>query len=232
MGSLLNFVAVTIVLFLTTGCATAIKYEHDSSLYRKDKPHNLTAVVDIFQDFRTQDEHDGTFSTTKDYCYTQDKNFSKDIGKQVSTALATHLKRSKVFKKVEVKDLPDFKESDPAIYQTLAASGADIAIYGDLHHFYGYRSGKSSATMASMFGLAGVLTEAFANKKVVGGRATIGDAKIVDVKNQKVLWQGDVDHDYDKKDTFYSEAPLYAISALKQTNDKFVRNIDEVIEKE
>lgn len=228
MKNVWNLIAVTALMLVASGCAIPIKYGYDKTLYHREAPHALTAVVDVAQDLRTQDEHDGTFSTTKDYMYTQDKIFKKEIGMQVSKALVEHLKKAKVFTKVEVKDLSDFKE-DPSVYESLSATGADIAIFGDLHHFYGFRSGKSSSMTASMFGLVGVLTEAMANKKVVGGRAMIGDAKVVDIKNQKVLWQGDIDHDFEDKDTFYGEAPGYAIEALKKANDKFVQTIDEAL---
>ena len=212
-----------------TGCATAVQYGYDSTLYSKKAPHELQALIKPFQDLRTPDEHDGTFSATKDYFYTQDKIFKKDIGAQVTKAVKKHLEKAKVFKKVEIRELNGAAD-DPKILEELKDSGFDILISGDLHHFYGYQSGKISSRTASMFGLAGYLTEAMANKKIIGGRASLGDVKVIDVKAGKILWQGNIDYDYEKKITFYLDPQTYAIEALKMVDDKLVRQVDQAIE--
>ena len=213
-----------------SGCATSINYGFDSKMYKREKPHAMTALVDEFQDLRTQDEHDGTFSATKDYLYTEDKQFNKNIGDQVTDTVVKHLRNAHLFNTVTKKDIPNFADGDIEAMQNIAKQGYDILVMGDLHHFYGYRSGKNAAMMGALFGLAGTLTEAVANKKTVGGRATLGDVKIVDLKNQKVLWQGNINYDFEKRDTFYSEPPGYAIEALKKVNEQLVQKIDELIQ--
>ena len=144
-----------------------------------------------------------------------------------------HLDKTNLFKSVKSKDIGEFSIENGKLIDGLINEGYDILILADLYHFYGYQSGKASSnTAAFLFGAAGVLVEAMANKKIVGGRAALGDLKIVDLKNKKILWEGDLNYDFERKDTFYNGAQSYAIEALKQVNDKLAIQINEVLNNE
>ncbi len=211
---------------MTAGCAAPIKYGFDKDFYRREEPNNLKAVVDLFQDLRTEDEHDGTFSATKRFLYTKDKSFKKNIGQQVSDALVKHLQKAKMFDEVAFKNFDDDTFNSPDKMSALNAEGYDIALQGDLYHFYGYRSG---AGVAALFGLAGIMTEALVNHKAVGGRAAYGEVKFIDLNAKQVLWEGNFSYDYEDKVIFYGEPPSYAIMALKEINDQLTEKLDGVI---
>lgn len=220
-----------LVLFvtLTSGCAAQLTYGYDKTLYKRPQKTSLSAVVRSIHDLRTEDEQKGTFSTTDGYLYTSDDLFKKDIGKQATAALVKHIEKANIFTAVVSKQLENFSLENAAEIEKLVQEGFDILILGDLYHLYGYQSG--TAGPAVLFGLTGVLLEAMANKKVVGGRASLGDVKIIDLRKKEVLWEGDVDHDFERKDTFYDGPPAYAIEALKQANDKLVKTIGETVGK-
>ena len=219
-----------LVLFVTliaTGCAAPIRYGFDKNLYRRAEPKSLTAVVDLFQDLRMEDERDGTFSATKRYLYTKDKLFKKNIDRQVSDALVKHLQKARMFEEVAFQDFDDDLFESPEKMAALKAQGFDVAIQGDLYHFYGYRSGAGAA---AFFGLAGILTEALVNHKVVGGRAAYGEVKFVDLNSASSVWQGNFSYDYEDRVVFYGEPPSYAIQALKEINDQLTKKLDEVVD--
>ncbi len=211
------------------GCATKIHYGLEKSLYQRPEKTKLVAALDQIQDLRTEEEHDGTFSLTKGYDYSKDSAFKKDISAQVTDITAKHLRHANIFSAVEVQELVNFSVEDQAQVDALLAQGIDIVIQADLHHFYGYQSGAKSAAMSSFFGLAGVMTEALVNKKLVGGRATLGDVKIFDLDSKSLLWQGDLDYEFEEKDTFYDGGPMYAIQALKKVNEKLAQQVSEVV---
>jgi hypothetical protein len=73
LGCFVLLLAVT-----TAGCGVPIKYGFDKSMYRRAEPKNLTAVVDLFQDLRTEDEHNGT----------EVDRSEDEVGDPVSDALA------------------------------------------------------------------------------------------------------------------------------------------------
>ena len=224
-----KFQLVNLVVFLaiiTTGCGVPIKYGFDKSLYRRAEPKNLKAVIDLFQDLRTEDEHDGTFSATKKYLYTKDKLFKKNIDQQVSDALIKHLQKAKMFDEVVFQDFDDDLFESPGKISALKAQGFDVAIQGDLYHLYGYRS---SSGVASFFGLAGLMIEALINHKVVGGRAAYGEVKFIDLNSGLGVWQGNFSYDYEDRVIFYGEPPSYAIKALKEINDQLTQKLDEVV---
>ena len=223
----LRFICLTLLLaMVTSGCGAPIKYGFDKSLYRRAEPHSLKAAVDLFQDLRTEDEHNGTFSVTKRYLYTKDKLFKKNIEQQVSDALVRHFQKAKMFDEVVFLDFEDDLFESPEKMAALAAEGFDVAIQGDLYHLYGYRSGAGAD---AFFGLAGLLTEVLVNYKVVGGRAAYGEVKFIDLNAKSVLWQGDFSYDYEDQVVFYHEPPHYAIKAVKEINDQLTQKLDEVV---
>lgn len=209
---------IFLVLFLS-GCAANIKYAFDKDLYKKDEPMNYAVIVDVFKDNRPSEERDGNFRKKEGYLSTGNKDFKPEVEKQISGMLVEHLKSARIFKHIELKDVPDNLDLDIDTMQQLQQEGVDLAILGNLEHFYGYQSG--SAGGAVMFGLVGVLTEAMINPKTVGANVEYSNVKIVDLKNKKILWQGDIEYNFEDRVTFYDSPVIYALRGLKKLNDKF-----------
>lgn len=221
------FVVLSLFLFLT-GCASTIKYSFTNDLYKREMPMDYNVIVDVFEDIRTQDEHDGIFQTNDKFMYTKDKDFKPDVNLQISKAIADHLTESKMFNAVKVEDVDNGLYQDIEAMEILKNRGVDLVITGDIKHFYGFLSGSAGTSVA--LGVLGVLAEAMANPKTVGANVEYDNIKIIDLNNKQVLWQGGLKHDFREKDTFYDSQVIYALRALKEVNNKFTKKIDNILD--
>jgi curli biogenesis system outer membrane secretion channel CsgG len=221
-------VFVIFTTFFMYGCASSVNYKLDSKLY-KGTPTQKVLLVNVFKDVRPESEHQGEAGVLAGQINTGDKNFKPHVGGQVSQMLVKHLTSTGMFRKVLLEEVPSDLDTNIEEMTKLSDRGVDLAITGQLKHFYGYQSGSAGAAGA-LFGAMGVLTEAIANPKTVRGGAEYTDVKIIDVKNQHVLWQGNIQHDFEQKITFYDGPVAYALKGLKETNDKFTHRLDQVLQ--
>jgi|GEM_PF-4449680 len=220
-----------ILIFSCAGCATSIKYKVDKAQYKNAKPLDYTLAVDIVEDVRPAAEHDGTFYNTHDYYTTQDKRFKPGVGKQISQTLVDHFKAARAFTIIELRNVDNDLDKNPQEMELLRKEGVDLAVIGNLKHFYGFQSQSPAEVLAGvMFGAIGALTEMIANPRTVGGKVEYADVKIIDLDKKKILWQGSIEHEFREKDTFYDGQKAYALRALKETNNKFVKKIREICE--
>ena len=141
--------------------------------------------------------------------------------------LVKHLDKSKLFKKVELKDVSDGLLENSSMLDDLAKEGVNWVIMGDITHFYGFQSSTGSENVAVLFGVIGVLTEAIANPKTVGGHITYS-IKVIDVNKKEVVWQGEVDYSFKEKDKFYDGPVCYALRALKAANNKLTEKLESL----
>jgi len=111
--------------------------------------------------------------------------------------------------------------------RVLAQEGVDIVMTAQLAHFTGFQSGTNPAGM--MFGALGVLTEAIANKKSVKGQVEYRDLRIIDIKQQRVLWTGNIGHQFERQEVFYNGHVAYALEALKDANGKVAIKLNELL---
>ncbi len=215
-------------MVVLSGCAAQVKYNFDKDLFVSTASKNYAVVIDAFQDNRPDREKEGKLYGKDGYAISNDKMFKKDIPLQVSQMLAAHLTKAKVFNKVEVMDVPDDLESRLDEMAGLKDKKYDLAVIGKLNHFYGYYSDEVSAmSSAILFGLVGAMVEAVANPKTVGGKVEYGDVKIVDLNKGVVVWSGNVEHDFEKQEKFYDGQVGYVLKALKETNNKFSKQLSE-----
>lgn len=211
-----------------SGCAAQVKYQFDKDSFVSPEPKKYAAAVDVFQDNRPEREKEGKLYGKESYAVNNDKMFKKDIPRQVSQMLAEHLTKAKVFDKVQVEEIPDGLELKTEEMAGLKNKGYDLAVMGKLNHFYGYYSDQvSAATSAVLFGMVGMMVEAVSNPKTVGGKVEYGDVKIIDLAKGAVVWSGNVEHAFEKQEKFYDGPVGYVIKALKETNNKFSRQLSE-----
>lgn len=216
---------MALCLPLVSGCAASVKYCLDKDVYRSDAPVNSRAVLYTFKDIRPDAEHSGTMDLPDIHMYTKDQNFSPDIDKQISRMLVAHLDKAGIFQKIEFRDMPDDASLEAAIRQ-LDQQGVDYVITGDIAHFYGYQSGSSGAA-GSLFGALGVIAEAIANPKTVGGEAAYRNVKVVNVNNGATIDLGDVSYEFEDKVKMYETPVAYSLRALKGANNEFAKKLEE-----
>lgn len=218
---------IPFVLALTclslAGCATAIRYTYDRSLFRP-KPFQYRAVVDVFEDARTKSERMGLSEEGTVEIYTTDHDFEPNVARQISEALAKHLNKARYFQMVSVDDVPDDIDLDPEKMKAWADKGIDIVIVGRIKHFYGYQTEPSPMGVA--FGLIGAVTEMVANPKKVGGKTAYSPIKVVDLRNQRVVLNEEMEKSFDTTVTYYRGQAAYALDTLKEINHEFLRRLD------
>lgn len=219
-----KLVTAIFLVLCVSGCATTVKYSFDNSLYRRNAPLNYCVLVDNFEDGRPAIERDGTVYKGKDVSCTADKNFKPNVNTQISQMLVEHLNKAQLFNAVQFKDVDDNLYQAPDEMDKLSKQGIDLVITGNINHFYGYMS--NPAAVAYLFGLAGAFAEMAANPKTVGADVEYGNIKIIDVKNKKVLWEGDVKYNFEDKVTFYDSPVAYALRGLKSVNEKLVLTLE------
>lgn len=216
------------LIILFSGCAAAINYGlHNVPVY-SSSDYNL--VIDIFNDLRPQEEHLGTLNLPGILSYTKDKKFKADIEAQISKMLAVHLRETKLFKKIEVQDIPDDLNQNITEMNILKNKGIDIAITGDIKHFYGFQSG-TCRTPKILFGALSLLYKSLLlNFKTVGSEIEYGGVKIIDLNQKKILWQGDIRFAVKERDIFYEGTVSYALRGLKAANNKFSQKLKDIFE--
>lgn len=222
-------VGLALCVMSASGCAAQIKYNFDKDLFVSQAPKDRSVVIDVFQDNRSEKEKIGEVYGKSGYAVSEDKLFKKDVPLQISNMLAEHLTKAKVFNKAEVVDVSNDLELKSAEMIELRTKGYGLAVVGKLNHFYGYYSDEVSAAMSAMFGLVGVLTEAMVNPKKVGGKVEYGDVKIIDLGNGAVVWSGNVEHSFENEVKFYDSTVAYVLKALKETNDKFSKQLSGTV---
>jgi len=220
-----------VLAWFLSGCAASIKYPVDKNVYKREVPLNYRTVVDIFKDTRPVEESDGSLHKINgiEVTPTKNKDFKPSMDTQISLMLADHFNKANIFKITEVRDIDDNLDTNQQEMEKLKAEGIDLAILAKMKHFYGYQSFSAAAGIAPLFGLAGVLTEAIANPKTVGGKVEYGDVKVIDLGKQGILWQGNIEHSFDEKDVFYDGQIIYCLRALKEANNKFAKKMVEVV---
>lgn len=211
------------------GCAstTPIRYKV-TALPTTPIPHGQRLLVAVFDDARPETERIRKPDFGQRDWDTSDKDFKPDVPRQLATALAEHLKRAGVVQEeCLIEEVPADLATNGEAMQALAARGIDVVLMGRVMHFRGFQHGMM--TSAVFFGLAGVLTEAITNPKYIGGHAAYSPLMLVDVERQRVLWQGDIEHQFDDKQTFYKGHVAYALEALKETNTKVARVVEDTL---
>lgn len=210
------------------GCAstTPIRYKMDARPLRPT-PHAQRLLVAVFEDARPSMERVRKDDFGQQDFDTSDKDFKPEITRQITTALAEHLKRAHVVQTYFVEDVPGDLATNPDAMNALAANGIEVALIGRLTHFRGFQHGMMPGAM--LFGLAGFLVETVANPKYVGGHVAYSPLTVIDVKRQRVLWQGEVEHQFDDKQTFYKGHVTYALDALKEANAKVAQVVDDAL---
>lgn len=217
------------LIMLVSGCATVINYGlHNVPLYNPSLNYNV--VIDIFHDLRPQEEHLGTVNLHGISLYTKDKKFKADIETQISKMLAAHLKKTKLFKKIEVQNIADDLEQNTAEINRLQNKSIDIVITGNIKHFYGFQSGDCGAP-GILFGAVGVLCESLLNPKTVGSEIEYSGIKIIDLNLKKVLWEGNIRFAVKERDIFYDGPVTYALRGLKATNNKFYQKLKDIFDR-
>ena len=171
----------------------------------------------------------GKSSTFGEPLKTKDKDFKPGVDVQISQMLVKHLEHTQMFRKVILRDVKNNLAEDYSQMDALVNEGIDIAVVGDLGHFSGTQSG--AAGVAGMFGLVGMMTEAITNPKTVGGHVEYDNVKIIDLKNKFVLWEGDIEHTFEDRVTFYDGPVAYALRTLKEANNKFTEKLKYVLER-
>ena len=217
-------VSLLLLSCVSFGCASSVSYKFDKDMHKREKPLNYSAIVDVFEDTRPRTESAGYLDGKKDHAITSDNLFKPDIVRQVSDMLVKHLKEANVFKSVEVQNVDNELEKNSVAMNQLRSKGFDLVIIANLGHFYGYQSSMTSSGVSVLFGVVGVLAESMANPKVVGAKVEYADVKIIDLNKQKVVWRGNFDHSFEERDTFYDGPVVYALRALKEVNNKFVKD--------
>lgn len=227
----LLFVLLFVISLFFSGCASSIKYKFDKNLYTTNNTMHYRVLIDIFEDVRPQEEHDRTFIQEKRVYTSGDNMFKGNISQNVTLMLAKHLMKVKIFDKVEVEDVSNDLEQRADEMQSLATKGIDLVILGNLKHFYGYQSPSYGGLLVCL-GPLGPLMEAAANPKTVGGEVEYAGIKIVDLREKKILWRGNINYTFEEKDIFYDGSPAYALRALKEVNNKFSQRVDRELRKE
>jgi hypothetical protein len=152
------------------------------------------------------------------------------VDAQISQMLVEHFNKAKLFEGIQLLNVDNDLDTNNDEMEKLCTQGVDLVILGKLKHFYGYQSQGAMTAASVMFGALGVLTEAIANPKTVGGVVEYSDVKVVDVKNKKVLWEGTVTHGFEEEDVFYDGPNVYALRALQKANNQFVQDLNNVLE--
>lgn len=223
-------IAIILLVPLLSGCATTIKYPFTKDLYVSPKPLVCNTIVDTFEDVRPEEEHNGTlkFSNISSCTFTSDKDFKSCVNVQISEMMVEHFKKAQLFTNVELKDVNNDVGQNITEIEKLRTEGFDLVIFGKIKHFYGFQTGTGSASTAALFGLAGILVEALANPKTVGGNVEYGDIRIFDLNTKQILWQGDIGHEFKEKDAFYNGPVAYALQALREANNKLTQKVVEI----
>ncbi|MBF0593404.1 MAG: hypothetical protein HQL22_00395 [Candidatus Omnitrophica bacterium] len=210
------------------GCASLapVKYSLGGDLY-KGSSSGKVLLVSVLKDTRPEAEHTGQKSGNMPL-YTGDGDFKPDVALQISQQLADHLKSSGLFNTVILQRVND--DLDTEAMQKLSDQGIDYVLVGNINHFFGYQSAVNGA--GSFFGALGVTIEAMANPKTAQARSEYTDLKMIDLKQHKILWQGDVEYSFEKKVTFYDGAIAYSLQGLKEVNNKLARQLDEALKSE
>jgi hypothetical protein len=214
---------------MMAGCArtTPIRYKMDARPLRPT-PHVQRLLVAVFEDARPSTERT---QKAADFgqrdLETSDKDFKPEVTRQIATALAEHLTQAQVAQTCLVEDVPADLASHPEALNALAAKEIDVVLTGRLTHFRGFLHGMMPGAM--LFGLAGVLVETVANPKYVGGHVAYSPLTVIDVKRQRILWQGEVGHQFDDKQTLYKGHVAYALDALKEANAKVAQIVDHAL---
>lgn len=227
---MLKLLCSIVLIFFCAGCATAIKYNVDKNQYKDVKSLNYKAIVDVIEDCRGQEEHEGYFLNKHEFFCTNDKSFKQGIDKQVSQMLVNHLKATKLFNGIELRNVDNDLDKNIQEMEMLKNNGIDFVIIGNLKHFNGFQSQSSTEVIGMMFGLVGTLTDMLANPRTVGGNVEYSDVKIIDTGKEKILWEGSIAHEFKEKDTFYDGQNTYALRALKEANNKFAKQLREICE--
>ncbi len=218
------------VIMLLSGCAARrfpVTYHFDKDIYMSDVRVGRNVLIDIFDDQRPVGEREGTAEVPGMALYLKDEQFKPDIAIQVSELLAKHLEESGLFENVRVKDVSDSLEANLDQLNSLKAEGADLVITGTLKHFYGYLSGNAGPAVA--LGIVFVFAEAFVNPKDTGGKAEYENLKIFDTAKKEILWQGNIDHEHQVKETFYRGPMYHALWALREVNNELTQKLEEVL---
>ncbi|MBF0523405.1 MAG: hypothetical protein HQL24_10180 [Candidatus Omnitrophica bacterium] len=190
-------------------------------------PKNYIVVADVFADNRPGSEKEGKLYGKDGYATSKDQMFKKDLPLQISQMFVDHLSKAKIFKKIDLLDISNDLDLKQEEMTSLKNKGYNLAIIGKINHFYGYQSDEAATAVAPLFGLVGVLTEAMINPKTVGAKVEYGDVKIIDLDNQKIVWSGNAGHDFEQQVKLYDGPVIYVLRALKETNNKFSRQLAE-----
>ncbi len=230
MEKIMNYKAILPLLpcLLLVGCATttAINYKLDNTV-KGDKTISKNVVIDVFNDLRSDEEKAGLLTLGKEIAQTKDKDFKPDVNVQISQMITKHLEKSGLFNSVALEDIDDDIDQNVESMTKLTSEGKDIAIVGNINHFYGYQTKPNQ--LGGMFGLVGTFTEAFANEKKVGAKTEYVDVKVIDLNKQSVVWQGNIEYEFDEKDTFYDGQVIYSLRGLKEANKKLVEKLESIL---
>lgn len=221
----ITFLMISCVLL--GGCATTTPVKYPLSSVPQKESSDKTMAVGIFQDSRPPEEHRGQRGNTGNMLKTGDGDFKPNLPLQISQMTVDHIEKSNMFRKVLLMPLSDNLFQDHAAMQKLSEQGIDYALTGRLDHFSGYQTAPMA--VMGLFGLTGVLTEAVVNKKVTGGKVEYGDLKIIDLKSQTVLWDGQVEYGFENKAVMYEGPTAYCLKALKEANNDLINKIDQAI---
>lgn len=217
------------LLFLLSGCATTSLNYHIDDTYSTDTHFNFKVAVNSFQDSRPEDEKLKDIGHERIGFYTNDETFKNNAGGATSECLLNHLKQINIFSSIDTVDFPFDLETSPEQMKSLSDKGYDFAITANMVHCVGFQLSESSG--GAEFGALGILADAMANPRTVGAKVEYNPIKIIDLKNQRVIWCDSVEYNYEKKVTFYSGPNAYLIDGLKGANNKFIKELVTVLNK-
>jgi len=222
-----NCLFIFSLVIMLSGCVTTAKYKMTDDVYVRQEPVNQKLVVDVFKDVRPEDEQMGRIEgKEKGFYITENKMYKPDLGRQISAMLSKHLKEGRILEDADVMDVDDDLQTKLDAMAALVDQGFDYALTGELSHYIGYQSGKTSTAVAAIgFGLIGALVEAAANPKSVGGYAAYDGLQLLNLHTGEIIFKEDMEYRFDKEEKMYDGHIAYAAQALRGLNNQVIQKI-------
>lgn len=221
-------ILVLLLLPLVCGCVTAPKYPTNELTYSSDVRLNYNIAINTFQDVRPDSERLKDIGHERIGFYTNDKSFKSRLNELVPEKLSKELKKTRIFSEVNTVNFSYDIDQKPAEMQSLLDQGYDLVIMGTITHCVGYQLTESSGGTA--FGAMGVLFDAMSNPRIVGSHVEYNPLKIVDLRQQRVIFGEKINYSYETQDTFYKGPYSYAIKGIKGANQKVISTLVDILE--